>query len=290
MRAGPMRWRCGIPMSADAGTWVLLRGLAREARHWGVFPAALSRVLGEAAVVTPDLPGNGRRFAQDSATSVAGQLEALRETLRAGNCRPPYSVVALSLGGMVALEWALRHPQEVSRLVLINSSVAGLSPFWQRLRWTRYPRLLSLPFRGLAGRERLILRLSSNRAAQAPSLLSDWIAWQRECPVSLANVLRQLLAAARFRMPRHWPQVPGLVLASRADRLVDGSCSEALAEAARWPLIWHEQAGHDLALDDPDWLANRIGVWVRHTPGCALAEADAAGISPVLPPAELEPD
>jgi len=45
--------------------WVLLRGLMREQRHWGAFPATLARALPGAAILTPDLPGNGTRHAQD---------------------------------------------------------------------------------------------------------------------------------------------------------------------------------------------------------------------------------
>ena len=37
-------------------TWVLLRGLAREARHWGEFPACLASRLAGARLVAVDLP------------------------------------------------------------------------------------------------------------------------------------------------------------------------------------------------------------------------------------------
>ncbi len=65
-------------------TWILLRGLMREQRHWGDFPATLARALPGASIVTPDLPGNGRRHAQDSATRVADMVAACRQDLRRG--------------------------------------------------------------------------------------------------------------------------------------------------------------------------------------------------------------
>ena len=41
-------------------TWVLLRGLMREARHWGEFAATFQAQLSGTRVVARDLPGNGR--------------------------------------------------------------------------------------------------------------------------------------------------------------------------------------------------------------------------------------
>ena len=42
-------------------TWFLLRGLSREAGHWGEFVPALRAALPDAAIHTIDLPGAGLR-------------------------------------------------------------------------------------------------------------------------------------------------------------------------------------------------------------------------------------
>ncbi|MEO8807178.1 MAG: alpha/beta hydrolase, partial [Burkholderiaceae bacterium] len=59
-------------------TWVLLRGLTRESRHWGEFPMLLEAQLGPVQVVTLDLPGNGQRHAQASPTRVVDMAESCR--------------------------------------------------------------------------------------------------------------------------------------------------------------------------------------------------------------------
>ena len=123
-------------------TWVLLRGLMRQQRHWGDFPATLGAALPGAAIVTPDLPGNGQRHAMDSATRVCAMVECCREHLLARGLKPPYRLLALSLGGMVAVEWASRYPHEIASCVLINTSMRPYSPFYRRLRWQNYPALL----------------------------------------------------------------------------------------------------------------------------------------------------
>jgi pimeloyl-ACP methyl ester carboxylesterase len=253
--------------------WVLLRGLMREQRHWGEFPAQLGRALPDAVIVTPDLPGNGTRHTLRSATRVADMVEFCRQDLQARGLRPPYALLALSLGGMVAVEWASLYPGEIERCVLINTSMRPYGRFHERLRWQNYPAVLAQLARGgIERQERLILRLTSNgthgprtgagATSQRVPLLAQWTAYQREYPVSRPNVLRQLGAAARFRAPPVPPPVPLLILASAGDRLVDHHCSLRLAAAWNAPLAVHPGAGHDLPLDDGAWIIEQVARWL----------------------------
>jgi len=249
-------------------TWVLLRGWAREARHWGGFPDALQQALPAGdRVLAIDLPGNGARHAQKSPTRVADAVQAVRRELQQQGDTGPYAVVALSLGGMVSLQWAALHPTELSACVLINSSARGLAPLWRRLRPSSYPALLAILRPGLAsaGREARILALTSNVRQGDRALAVAWGRYADEHPVSRRNAMRQLLAAARFRLPQSRPAVPMLVLASARDGLVSPSCSRALA--LRWglPLHVHPEAGHDLPLDDPQWVIRQILEWQEKT-------------------------
>ena len=242
-------------------TWILLRGLTRECGHWGEFPAQLAARLPGARIVALDLPGNGALHRQRSPTRIADMLPACRAQLRAQDIAGPYHLLAMSLGALLALAWAAAYPQELAGGVLINTSLRGVSPFYRRLRPRSYPALL----RVLAGgdshaREAAILRLTSARAD--PALLETWSALRRRHPVTPRNALRQLLAAARFRVPAQPPAVPLLLLSGAADALVDPRCSAELA--ARWqlPLCQHPTSGHDLPLDDGPWVAERIAAWL----------------------------
>jgi pimeloyl-ACP methyl ester carboxylesterase len=239
-------------------TWVLLRGLVREARHWGDFPQRLARRLPAGdTVCSLDLPGNGGLWREASPASVSGMVAAARAQL------PPRQgrvLVALSLGGMVALDWAANAPGEVEGCVLINSSLGRFSPFWQRLRTGSLPALARWTLPGpAAARERAIYRITSNRAPNE-AVIADWARHAGSAPVSAANAARQLWAAARFRAPAA-PKVPVLVLCSRGDRLVSPRCSHAIARAWDLPLREHPDAGHDLPLDAPDWVIEQIVQW-----------------------------
>ncbi|MDO9354484.1 MAG: alpha/beta hydrolase [Solirubrobacteraceae bacterium] len=252
--------------------WILLRGLTRERGHWGDFPARLQARLGNSPVVALDLPGNGALHRIESPTRIAALTAFCRTEARRLGLAPPYRLLAISMGAMVAIDWAQSAPDEVAGCVLINTSLRPFDPFHQRLRPRNWGALIGLllPGRAAVDRERTVLRLTSRNAAAAAAVLDAWVDLRCERPVAARNALRQLLAAARFRAPARAPAVPLLVLASARDGLVDPRCSLRLA--ARWhaDLAVHAEAGHDLPLDDGAWLIERIAAW-------RVPCADAAG-------------
>lgn len=246
-------------------TWVLLRGLSRERRHWGDFVRCFTRIVPGSIVIAIDLPGNGALCGQPSPTRVEDMAEFCRTDLARRGIPPPYNLLAMSLGAMVALDWAYRHPVDISRCVLINTSVRSVNPFYRRLRPGNYLPLLRLVFLGGSPEawEREILRCTSRLRSGQQEIAREWAVLRRERPPARSNILRQLLAAARYRAPSGPPSVPLLMLASRADALVDVRCSLALARAWKCPIRIHEAAGHDLPLDDAEWTAGRVRDWIR---------------------------
>jgi pimeloyl-ACP methyl ester carboxylesterase len=261
-------------------TWILLRGLARESGHWGGFPGLLQQRQPDARIVALDLQGNGAFNDQPSPARIEAMTQWCRERLRAQGLEPPYRLLAMSMGAMVAVDWAVRAPQELGGCVLINTSLRPFSPWYRRLRPANYPAMLGvvlmqalLPGFGRS-HERTILRLTSRNPVAAADVLGDWTGLRRTRPVSAMNALRQVLAAARYRAPVSQPSVPLLVLTSRRDRLVDSRCSQELARRWRADIAMHPTAGHDLALDDAAWVADQIGRWLPAHPartGAAVA-------------------
>jgi pimeloyl-ACP methyl ester carboxylesterase len=243
-------------------TWIFLRGLTRESGHWGNFTQQFQEALPGSRVVPLDLPGNGSLNAQRSPMQVQEMLAHCRAQLAARRVAPPYHVLAMSLGAMAAAAWSHAHPQELAAQVLINTSMRPLNPFYQRLRPANYALLLRLIFSAASPDdwERAVLRITSNLADA--SVLPHWLALRHAHPVSRANTLRQLLAAARFRAPAHPPQAPTLVLASEQDQLVNVECSKALARHWHCDIRLHPRAGHDLPLDDGAWVATQVRDWL----------------------------
>lgn len=242
-------------------TWILLRGLTRESRHWGDFVAQFQQTLSNQPVVMLDLAGNGHLNLESSAWRVQDMVADCRAQLAQSAIKPPYRLLAMSLGAMVAVAWAHERPEEVSALVLINTSMRPFSPFYCRLLPTNYGMLLRLMLSGAKPEawERAILRMTSNR--QDESVLPLWVALRLDNPVSRLNTLRQFFAAARFKAPRHPPLPPVLLLASENDRLVSVACSRSLARQWECQLRVHPGSGHDIPTDDGPWVARQVTEW-----------------------------
>ena len=249
--------------------WVLLRGLTRESRHWDGFVDEFGQVLPGGRVMALDLPGNGHLNQFSSPTSMSAMVTHCRAQLALRQVNGPVRLLAMSLGAMVAVAWAQAHPQEVVGQVLINTSLRPFSPFYQRLKPPNYGVLLRLMLSRASDVdwESALLRMTSNHWADRPAeVLPHWLALRAANPVSRANALRQLLAAARYRAHAQPPAVPTLLLASEYDKLVSVDCSKTLARVWRATLRLHPSAGHDLPLDDGPWVAAQVRDWLLNTP------------------------
>jgi pimeloyl-ACP methyl ester carboxylesterase len=242
--------------------WLLLRGLVREARHWGPFPDALAAATG-ARVLCLDFPGAGREHARPSPDSIDGIVDDLRPRFASARSDGPWGLLAVSLGGMVALRWTTRFPEDFQRLAVCNTSASDLSSPLERFKPGRWPTIAAAAVtRDLVSRERRILAMTTNAPGlDREALARQWAEYARECPITRTTLLRQLLAGSRSRAPDR-AAVPTLVLCADGDRLVDSTCSKRIAAKLGAELKVHPWAGHDLASDDPEWMLS----WLANGP------------------------
>lgn len=242
--------------------WLLLRGLGRLRQHWHDFPDHLHRAGVALHVDAIDLPGVGDAHRETCPLNIPAITERVRQRFaktRAHTGDQRWGVIALSLGGMVALDWCERHPDDFARCVVINTSSAADAHPLRRLRpamLAALPRLLAN--RAPRKRERVILELTTARPDHAADrFLDDRAALAAEHGTPTIAILRQLFAAARYQGPARAP-VPTLVLAAAADRLCDPLCSRRLAIRLCTEFREHPWGGHDLPIDDSPWLAQQI--------------------------------
>jgi pimeloyl-ACP methyl ester carboxylesterase len=245
--------------------WILLTGLSRESGHWGAFTGLLQTAFPDARISALDLPGTGRRHRQNSPNTISAITGCVRRYALDQDClQQPATLLALSLGGMVAWEWLLNYPDDCCGAVLIGSSFGGLSPFYQRLRWQRYGQLAALALKtSLQDRELALLQLISNRRDHDSQVAKQWWQIQIKHPVSPKNCFRQIQAATQYQALDKKPKQPVLLINSTGDRLVAPECSEAMQKKWGLELKTHAWAGHELALDDGPWLIAQLQTWVN---------------------------
>ncbi|MDF3837819.1 alpha/beta hydrolase, partial [Cupriavidus basilensis] len=177
--------------------WILLRGLTRETRHWGALPGMLETTAGIGPVVMLDLPGNGVETAAQAPANVAAMVDFVRERARGRGLASPYRLLAMSLGAMVAAEWAHRYPREIGALMLINTSMRPFCGVTQRLPPRNWPALLGMALRWHDADfcERTVHRLTCSTSAALAADVAAWSSIRASAPVSRTNALRQLWAA-----------------------------------------------------------------------------------------------
>lgn len=244
--------------------WLLLRGLARESAHWGNFIQELQQAFPDANISVLDLPGTGQSYLDNSPKTISDITKQTRlQALNIGILNQPITILAVSLGGMVAWEWLKTYPNDINGACIINTSFSNLNPFYQRLRWQSYPQFLALiTQQNLKKRERAILQLVSNKNDQDEVVSNEWANIQHQRPISFRNSFKQIVAAATYKPDLSKPNCPTLLLNSKNDKLVSSVCSEKIHQHYQLPIHYHPWAGHDLTLDDPKWVTTQLQDWI----------------------------
>lgn len=231
---------------------LFLRGLTREIRHWDGLPEKFQAQT-NVPVITIDLPGAGENAHLTSPTKINDYIEFLRKHLPKGE---PITLIGISMGGMIALRWAEMYPGEVHKVFTINSSASNLSSANQRFNFGHWRVVLKyLLSNDVENNEKLILGITTNKLSDKKKLeLGKYFKEvQLDHPVSRKSSVNQLIAARNFQIFSK-SQVPTHVIYSLGDRLVDPSCSKKLADVLKAQTHIHEDAGHDIPLDAPEWL------------------------------------
>lgn len=240
--------------------WVLLRGLGRESAHWLGFDKKIAS--GDDEVLCLDLPGVGSERHVESPTRIDLITDYIRKQfLEKRHSENPWGILALSLGGMIAMDWLKRYPKDFARGVIINSSAKDLSPAYQRFSpFAWYCLTQAFLKKDPRQREIQILKMISNTMSGDQIVLNKFCEITNARPVSFTTLSRQILAAARFNSPTTI-KAPILILASNKDHMVNTQCSRSLAKKLHAPIKFHTTAGHDLVLDDPNWVIERVFEW-----------------------------
>jgi pimeloyl-ACP methyl ester carboxylesterase len=249
-------------------TWLLLGPLARECALWGDAPQILVQQLQlvqpRARLFQLDLPGTGRLWRDGSPSQVVALLAQLRQRVQRAGLTGPFGLIASSWSGCVATEWARQHGQEVGAMVLISPA---MRPFTRVLRSVR-PGLWSTALAMVLGRRSPVDRDTRLWSAHttlvrpSPELLTRWRAMRRQHPTKARTGWAHFMAVWRYETSRRRPHQQVLLLAGKGDGWMDWRVSAAISRAWGAALRVHPEGGHDLLLDDPQWVARSLAEWL----------------------------
>jgi 3-oxoadipate enol-lactonase len=241
-------------------TIVLLRGLARWSEHWLDFDARLSEQ--GFRVIAVDNRGFGRSSALEKRTSFT--IDELADDVAQIISREAPSgahIVALSLGAMIGLSLATNKPQLVRSLMMVNSSVgaSGLSRL-SKGAILAIVRVILMGRRGYAALAKLLLGPSTPMETRL-RLARAWSEIDMRTKISANDLWKQLRAARQFVGLLEMSSIhcPVTIVRCDGDQFVDPRNSDFIHNKIEQSvLIRHHSAGHELAVDDPDWFLMTI--------------------------------
>jgi pimeloyl-ACP methyl ester carboxylesterase len=250
---------------------VLLHGFGDSYTSWDGWVRELG---GKFHIIRLDFPGHGLTRAPEGYRLSADKLADLVDAFAAKLGLPGFAVVGNSLGGTVAWQLALRHPERLNALVLVDAGgFANETP----------PAKIPLAFRILQYRwGRALLRNIDNRplideglkidvydkSVITPALVDRWAEFQRApghrailMSLDPASVNRASVAALGQI------KVPTLVINGENDVLVEPASARKFAAAIPGAkLITYPHVGHLPQIEIPERSAADVAAFLQARP------------------------
>lgn len=244
-------------LPGDGPPLLLIRGLSRSRRYWLGFDTRLAESF---TVVIFDNRGFGRSSRPGGLWSVAQMADDAAAVVRAAGFDKAH-IYGMSLGGMIAQEVVLRHPELVDHLILGCTTPGGKegippSPF----AVARLAIAMALPM-SMSNDIIANLTLSPGHNAAHPETAQAWLSIMKMEAVPRLSVIRQLLAILGHRTGPRLKEIaaPTLILSGGDDRLIDRRNSEYLARnISGAQLRFLPGAGHDFPAEQVDETARAI--------------------------------
>jgi pimeloyl-ACP methyl ester carboxylesterase len=243
----PTRTRFRWLERGDGEPVLLLHGLMGEMDHWESTLDALGPyrrpIALELPIFDPDLP-------DVSVPALADYVRRFMEALEL----PPAVVCGNSLGGHVALELALSHPESVEGLILTGSSGLFERSFTQHVPHTP---------------TRAYVREKMEEVFYDPALVTpEWVESVRRIVTTRRTALRVLQvarAAKRHNVEERLSRigVPTLLVWGKDDRITSTDVAERFHARIRGSqLVYLPNCGHAPMLECPEAFNAAVGEWL----------------------------
>lgn len=256
---------------------VLISGVGHDRNSWEPLLPALRRV---ARIVLVDNHGVGQSAPLRSQITVGDLTDDIVSVLDDAGIRSVH-VVGVSLGGMIAQELAIEHPERVDRLVLASTTPGRAQgyPFPLGNAMILWRRILQP---GRAGRQRGIRYALSPTTREGKPDLVERLTREEVIPeADPRSQMLQAVAGTRYsnRGRDRSITAPTLVLHGTDDNVVDPRNAEVLAHNipdAR--LLWVPEAGHLIFWERPRFCARELVRFLRPRLPSSLAVRAWRGI------------
>jgi pimeloyl-ACP methyl ester carboxylesterase len=246
---------------------VLLHGFPLDHRMW----AAQAALAEHCRLIVPDLRGFGGSTAAVT-TSMAQLADDVAALLAALHVAEPAVICGLSMGGYVAQHVAVRHPDRVAALVLVDTKLEADTPEARAARADLAAKVGRLG-QGILADAMIPRLLAGSPAARGLPHRAAAEATLRQIILEQPVASIQAALAALGDRPdmtesmRH-VLVPTLLVGGAEDAITPPDClerAEEIVPCARLLIV--PQAGHMTPLETPDVFNAALLEFLRHPPG-----------------------
>lgn len=236
---------------------LFLHGNPDSSEVWSGIIPALSQ---HHRCIAPDLPGFGRSTAPDdfdySLDGMASWVDALIHAL---GIKVPIHLVVHDIGGPFGLAWAVRHPEKLRSVIIMNTVFAS------DYRWHMFGRLWRMPVVGELV-QALTTRRGFTRELQRASRKLTLEQIHRTYDLITPSVKKMMLRWYRAADPRNfagWEDRLRVVLAGKRSLVLwadhDPYISRRFADRFGAASVeHHSESGHWLPAEVPQEVATRL--------------------------------
>jgi pimeloyl-ACP methyl ester carboxylesterase len=255
---------------------VLIQGMGMDRSGWG---PVLQTMRGHFRLVLVDNRGTGRSDPPAASLGVADMAADVVAVLDDAGI-PRAHMMGASLGGMVAQELAIDHPERLDALVLVSTTPGW--PFAYPMPAVSMGLIAasgSMP-REVALRRYVENALSAPSIRRQPELVGRLVELQRSRPAAPGAWSAQAAAGARYAGHLRQTRIRAhtLVLQGAADTVVDPRNGKLLADripGAR--LVIFPELGHLIFWEDPNSFAHTVTSFLLTS--TKLTESSPPGVS-----------
>lgn len=230
---------------------ILVHGIGSSAEAWRESMMILAKSY---RVIVPDLPGYGKSDKPKASYSVEYYAKVLNDFITSLGLKKA-AIAGNSLGGWIALLFALDHPEKVSHLVLVAS--AGL-------KRDTLP-AINLNPSTKEEQKALLFGLFADPGMVTDRMLAEQWEYRKAVRATVQSTLESFKTHAPFLDERVKSlKMPTLIIWGRQDRIIPLEFGERFHKAIRGSkLVVLDNTGHMPQLERPKEFARAVKGFVR---------------------------
>lgn len=273
-------------------TVVFEAGVGGMGLHWALVQPEVARLT---RTVTYDRAGLGWSDPGRAPRTFEGMARELRELLDRAGVLGPYVLVAHSVGGIVARQFARLYPEQVAGMVLVNSAheeqfkrfpakmVSGVPNMIRMMKVMNVAFRIGLPalrpemaplMKGLpenTAKTERALRIAGDKHMRA--MLAEFAAAARNAPAALDTLVDIPLIVLSHGIPQTMPGASDTDNAAYEETWQQMR-SDLAALSTRGRRIVAEGCGHDIHLENPALVVEAIAEVIEQVQRSQRAQAE----------------